>query len=124
MLPFMPPPPNCAARPLQVDGKATWKFIGFAVGARSTGAREPFTVQYAGRPLAASTHLGASSVTADTGSPIAEMGILVPSLAAVQSAGLIVREVDCAWVRAPAEQRKAAATAVNTMRIRAFFITG
>jgi hypothetical protein len=86
MLPFMPPPPNCAARPLHVDGNATWKFIGLAVGARSTGAMEPFTVQYAGSPLVASTHLGASSVTADTGSPIAEMGRLVPSRAAVQSA--------------------------------------
>jgi len=47
---------------------------------------EPFTVQYAGSPLFASIHLGASSVTAATGSPISEMGILVPSLAAVQSA--------------------------------------
>ena len=122
MVPFMPPPPNCAARPLHVDGKATWKFIDLAVGARSTGAMEPFTVQYAGSPLFASIHLGASSVTADTGSPIAEMGILVPSLAAVQSACVIVREVDCAWVRAPAEQNTADATAVKTMRILAFFI--
>jgi hypothetical protein len=105
-----------------VDGNATWKFIGFAVGARSTGAIAPFTVQYEGRPLAASTHRGAASVTADTGSPIAEMGILVPSLASVQSDGLIVREVACAWVRTPAEHKTADATAVNTMRIRAFFI--
>ena len=73
MLPFMPPPPNCAARPVHVDGNATWKFIGLAVGSRSTGAIEPVTVQYGERPLAASTHRGASSVTADTGSPIAEI---------------------------------------------------
>jgi hypothetical protein len=98
--------------------------MGLAVGARSTGVMEPFTVQYGGSPLVASTHLGASSVTADTGSPIAEMGRLVPSLAAVQSARVIVREVDCAWVPAPAEQKTADATAVNTMRIRAFFIIG
>ena len=86
MVPFIPPPPNCAARPLHVDGKATWKLIGFAVGERSTGAMEPFTVQYGGRPLAASTHRGASSVTADTGAPIAETGIVLPSRAALQSA--------------------------------------
>ena len=86
MVPFIPPPPNCAARPLHVAGNATWKLIGFAVGDRSTGAMEPFTVQYAGSPLAASTHRGASSVTADTGSPIAVTGISLPSLVAVQSA--------------------------------------
>jgi hypothetical protein len=70
--------------------------MGFAATERSTGAIEPFTLQYAGRPLFASTHLGGSSVTEDTGSPIDEMGILVPSLAAIQSAVVIVREEDCA----------------------------
>jgi hypothetical protein len=79
-----------------VDGKATWKLIAFAVGERSTDAMAPVTVQYAGRPLAASTHRGASSVTADTGSAIAATGIPLPSLAAVHSAGLIVRDGDCA----------------------------
>jgi hypothetical protein len=70
--------------------------IGLAVGERSTGAIEPFTVQYGGSPLDASTQRGASSVTADTGSPIADAGMLFPSLAPVHSAAVIVRDDDCA----------------------------
>ena len=92
--------------------------IGFAVGDRSTGAMEPFTVQYAGSPLAASTHRGASSVTADTGSPIAVTGISLPSLVAVQSASLIVLEGDCARVAAPVEHKQPASAAVNSRPIR------
>jgi hypothetical protein len=57
---------------------------------------EPFTVQYGGPPLAPSTQRGASRVTADTGSPIAETGMLLPSLAAVHSAEVMVREGDSA----------------------------
>src|SRR5689334_18680890 len=118
MLPFMPPPPNCAARPLHMDGKATWKLIGLAVGERSTGARTPFTVQYGCSPLAASTHRGASSVTPDTGSPIAETGILLPSLAAVQSSGVIVLEGDCACVAMAVAHTTPASATVNTTPIR------
>ena len=45
-MPFIPPPPSCAARSVQDAGKTTRKLMGFAAG--SMGAIEPSTVQYAG----------------------------------------------------------------------------
>src|SRR5512140_1089736 len=66
--------------------------MGLAFAARSTGAIAPFTVQYGGNPFAAAFQRGALRVTADTGSPIDVVGMLSPSLAAVQSASVIVFE--------------------------------
>ena len=118
MVPFIPPPPNCAERPFQADGKATWKLIGLAFGARSTGAIAPFTVQYGGNPFAAAFQRGALRVTADTGSPIDAIGMLSPSLAAVQSASVIVFEPAGACAPAPADQIRAAAPAPRSIHIR------
>src|SRR6186713_3721057 len=88
MLPFMPAPPNCADRPLQVAGNRTRKLIGRAVALRSTGAITPSTAQCAGTSAVAATHRGGASVSDDTGSPIADGGIALPSLAATQSASV------------------------------------
>jgi hypothetical protein len=66
------------------------KLIGLAVVAVSIGAIDPLTRQYAGAPSAASTHDGADNVTPRTGSPIAEVGIELPSRSAVQSAAVMV----------------------------------
>src|SRR5688500_4503861 len=89
MTPLKPPPPICAARCPQVAGRATRKLIGRAVVAVSTGAMNPSTRQCAGALLAASTHVADDSVTALTGSPMADGSIDVPTLAAAQSAAEI-----------------------------------
>jgi hypothetical protein len=59
--------------------------IGLAFG--STGIICPSTTPYP--PFAPSTHRGALSVTALTGSPIADTGIDVPTFSAVTSAAVI-----------------------------------
>src|SRR6185369_3300538 len=89
-MPFIPPPPSCAARPDHDAGNTTLKLIGLAVLAVSTDAINPFTRQCAGIPFAASTHDGADSVTLRTGSPIADGAIVAPDRAAVHSAPVIV----------------------------------
>src|SRR5580700_2689477 len=89
MEPFIPPPPSCAARKDQEAGSATPKRMGFAEGLLSTGAIDPSMLQYAGLPLASARHSGAFSVTVETGSPIEDTGILVPSFSAVQSEAAI-----------------------------------
>jgi hypothetical protein len=86
MMPFIPPPPSCAARRDHDAGSTTLKLIGLAVLAVSIGAIVPFTRQCAGTPLVASTHDGADNVTLRTGSPIADASTDVPSRSAVQSA--------------------------------------
>ena len=118
MVPFMPPPPSCAARPFHSDGNATWKLIGLAFGARSTGAIAPFTVQYGGKPFAAAFQRGALRVTADTGSPIVVIGMLSPSLAALQSASVIALELDGSCAPAPTDQINAAAATARTIEKR------
>src|SRR6185436_19711676 len=102
MTPFVPPPPICAARRFQEAGSATRNRIGFADGARSTGAMDPSTTQYAGADPDAATHRGGFSATPDTGasleaagcrpcaSPMAEIGIAVPTLSTAQSASEII----------------------------------
>jgi hypothetical protein len=49
----------------------------------------PFTTQCAGTVAVASTHRGALNVTAETGSPIDDTGIVVPSRSAVHRVGSI-----------------------------------
>jgi len=75
---------------LQEAGKSTRKLIGFAVGLRSIGAIESSMLQSAGTAAVAAFHRGALNVTADTGSPIADVGIVAPSVPAVQSASVMV----------------------------------
>src|SRR5688572_10622249 len=88
-MPFMPPPPSCAARRDHDAGRTTLKLIGRAVLAVSMGAIDPFTRQCAGTAPAASFQVGADSVTARTGSPIADGATDTPSRSAVQSAAVI-----------------------------------
>jgi hypothetical protein len=59
--------------------------MGGAEGFLSTGAIDPSTLQYAVPLLASVRHSGAFSVTAETGKPIEDRGILVPSFSALQS---------------------------------------
>ena len=66
-------------------------------------------MQYGGNPFAAAFQRGALRVTPDTGSPIDVIGMLSPSLPAVQSASVIVLEPAGACAPAPADQRRAAA---------------
>ena len=90
MMPFIPPPPSCAARRDHDAGSTTLKLIGLAVLAVSIGAIDPFRRQCAGAPFADSTHDGADSVTLRTGSPIADGATDDPSRSAVQSAAVMV----------------------------------
>jgi hypothetical protein len=123
MVPFMPPPPNCTARPFHVTGKATWKLIDLAFGAWSTGAIEPLTLHQAEGFLPGEFHRGALSVTADTGSPIAGTGMLSPSFPAVQSASVMVRLSLDACALARADKIRAATPAKKTIPQRACFMT-
>ena len=59
--------------------------MGFALADLSTGAIDPSTLQNAGADSVAAVHTGVLRVTLDTGSPIAEDGIVVPSLSILQS---------------------------------------
>jgi hypothetical protein len=83
--------------------------MGFAVAARSTGAIAPLMEQKAAPPLGATLHRGSLSVTAETGSPMAVTGMLLPSLAAVQSASVIVCEPAGVCALTAEEQINAAA---------------
>src|SRR3954471_19226110 len=78
MTPLIPAPPSCMARPFHDAGNTTRKLIGCAAGLASSGAMAPVTEQNAALPWAAAVHTGASSVTADTGSPIEATGMLDP----------------------------------------------
>ena len=49
------------------------------------GAMDPSILQYARSPFAPAFHTGALRVTADTGSPMDDTGMLLPSLSTVQS---------------------------------------
>ncbi len=89
-MPFIPPPPSCAARRDHDAGSTTPKLIGLAVVAVSIGAIDPFTRQCAGAPFADSTQDGADNVTLRTGSPIADGATSDPSRSAVQSAAVMV----------------------------------
>jgi hypothetical protein len=88
-MPFMPPPPSCAARRDHDAGRTTLKLIGLAVLAVSIGAIDPFTRQCAGTPFVDSTHKGADNVALRTGSPIADGVIVVPNRSAVHSDAVI-----------------------------------
>src|ERR1051326_5679558 len=90
MTPFVPPPPICAARRFQEAGSTTRNRIGFADGARSTGAMDPSTAQYAGVAPDAATHRGGFSATPETGWPMAEIGMAVPTLSTEQFASEII----------------------------------
>src|SRR6476661_867073 len=102
MTPLFPAPPSCIARPFQDAGNTTRKLIGCAVGLASAGARAPVTEQNAGAVCVAAVHTGASSVTADTRSPIAVTGTLEPMRGALHSISVIVRAATvagstCTW---------------------------
>ena len=88
----MPPPPRWTARWFQLAGKTTRKLIGRALGDLSTGAIEPSTTHCAAAvpwlPAAAGVQTAVFTVTAATGSPIADAG-MVPIFSAVQSASVI-----------------------------------
>ena len=83
----------------------------------------PFTLQNAGIFLAASFHRGALSVTAETGSPMAETGMLSPSFAAVQSASVTIIEPAEDWAPAPAGQISAPAPPHSASHKYETFIT-
>ena len=89
----MPPPPRWTARWFQLAGKTTRKLIGRALGDLSTGAMEPSITHCAAAdvpwlPPAGGAHTAVFTVTAATGSPIAEVG-MVPIFSTVQSASVI-----------------------------------
>src|SRR5688572_7505836 len=123
-MPFMPPPPSCAARRDHDAGSTTLKLIGLAVLAASTGAMTPFTRQCAGTPFVASTHDGADNVMLRTGSPIADGAIVVPNRSAVHSAAVRAFAVEAvglatgaalAWLAgAGVASRNATAAATST----------
>src|SRR6185436_10334603 len=77
-------------------GSTTRKLIGRPFTLVSVGAMAPSIEQYAGALPAAATQRGAASVTAATGSPIAVVGIIVPSRALVQSSAVTVLGVGAA----------------------------
>src|SRR5581483_2968426 len=83
---------------------------------------EPFTLHHAAGFFPAGFQRGALSVTPDTGSPIAETGMLSPSFAAVQSSSVIVRVSPEGCAAAPPDQIRAATPAAKTIRQRVFFI--
>src|SRR6059036_1982498 len=107
----MPPPPICAARLVHEAGSTTRKLIARPCELVSIGAIAPSIEQYAGA-LPALTHLGAARVTPATGSPIAEIGIAVPSRSLVQSSAEIILAAspagpwkDCALTDSTAKAR-------------------
>jgi hypothetical protein len=122
--PFIPPPPSCDALPDHDAGSTTLKLIGLAVLAVSIGAIDPLTRQWAGAPFADSTHDGGDSVTARTGSPMADVGIDAPTRSAVQSAAVITLRAAAVGVavgaalpcldKAGAAESDASVTAANT----------
>src|SRR5436190_19344627 len=89
--------------------------MGLALGALSIGAMEPLTVQYGPPLLAAALHRGSLNLIPDTGSPMAEAGMLPPSLAAAQSASVIVFDDPGACAPTPDTQRIAPAPALKTV---------
>src|SRR3954451_3168650 len=89
MTPFMPPPPRWTARWFQLAGRTTRKLMGRALAALSTGAIAPSTAHCAAAVAVAAVHTGAFNVTAETGSPMADTGMLVPTFPDVQSASVI-----------------------------------
>ena len=62
MMPFIPPPPSCAARSVQDAGKTTRKLIGLAAG--SIGAIAPSTAQYAAAVSVGAVHFGSAQADA------------------------------------------------------------
>src|SRR3954452_23855609 len=93
MTPLLPAPPSCIARPFHDAGNTTRKLMGCAVALASAGARAPVTAQNAGTACVAAVHTGASSVTAETRSPIAVTGMLDPMCGALHSFSVIARAV-------------------------------
>src|SRR3954468_8016043 len=98
MVPFIPPPPICTARPDQEAGSSTRKLIGFALLCASTGVITPSTAQYEGVAPAAGAQRGVSSVTPDTGSLIDAIGTVPPMVVFVQSVSDRVRSTGVAAV--------------------------
>jgi hypothetical protein len=72
--------------------------------------------------LAAAFHRGSLNVIPDTGSPVAETGILPPSFAAVHSASEIVFDGAGACATTPDTQRIAAVAALRTIHKRECFM--
>ena len=70
----------------------------------------------------AATHRGALNAIPDTGSPIAEAGMLPPSFPAVQSDSAIVFDGAGACAPTPEAQNIAAAAALKTIHKRWCFI--
>src|SRR5437763_14452071 len=83
---------------------------------------EPFTLHHAVGFLPGGFQRGALSVTPDTGSPIAETGMLSPSFAAVQSASAMVRASPEACTPMPGDQIRAIAPAEKTIHQLACFL--
>src|SRR6185369_7596833 len=90
MVPFIPPPPSCIVRAIQEAGSSTRKLIGLALADRSTGAMTPSTRQCSGAVSLDAFHRGALSLTADTGSLMDDVAIVVPMTAVAQSISEIV----------------------------------
>jgi hypothetical protein len=72
--------------------------------------------------LAAAFHRGSLNVIPDTGSPMAETGMLPPSFAAAQSASVIVLDCEGACATTPDAQNIAAAPALKTIHKRECFM--
>jgi hypothetical protein len=73
------------ARPDQDAGNSTRKLIGLALPRCSNGDITPSTVQYAGTGPFESTQRGSFSVTPETGSLIAAIGMVPPRAVLEQS---------------------------------------
>jgi hypothetical protein len=78
---------------------------------------DPSTAQYAGIVPDAATHRGGLSATPDTGSPMAEIGIALPTLSTVQSASEIVLLPSMVAVCRAAAVRQAVLTKRRTRAI-------
>src|ERR1035438_7686264 len=83
---------------------------------------EPFTLHHPEGFLPGGFQRGALRVTPDTGSPIAETGMLSPSFAAVQSASAMVRVSPEVCAPVPADQIRAVAPAEKTIHQRVCFM--
>src|ERR1035438_6601692 len=83
---------------------------------------EPFTLHHPEGFLPGGFQRGALSVTPDTGSPIAEIGMLSPSFAAVQYGSAMVRVSPEVCAPVPADQIRAVAPAEKTIHQRVCFM--
>src|SRR3954464_14202484 len=121
MVPFMPPPPICTARPDQAAGSSTRKLIGLALLCPSTGAITPSTAQYGGAAPTAADQRGGSNVTPETGSLMNAAGTLPPRTLFEQSVSDRVRSTGVAAVATCIIEGRSDATSTSpnvTARLR------